>query len=369
MEHESLFNRDWAGIVRRLGGADGLEAGARQTRALVRARTIKSATDLLRMLLAYCLGDRGLRSTTAWAASVGLVDISNVSLLHRLRHSGDWLAMLVGQVLAEAAPQSVGGRLIRIIDGTTVPKPGPAGGRNQLWRIHAAFDLPTERFGAFELTEETGGETLDRITAVKGEIRLADRAFMQPDRMAAILDAGADFVIRAGWRGAGWLTGHGKPFDLIAALGGATKRGLIDSPIWLRRKSAAPLGLRLVAIRKPPEAAASARKTAARESQRGGHSLSPETLVAADWVILITSLAQADFPAQDVFTLYRLRWRIELAFKRLKSLIGLKGPPGTDTRSARPYILAHLLMILLLEPLVDEFEDSPRLPTALGHAA
>jgi hypothetical protein len=50
--------------------------------------------------------------------------------------------------------------------------------------------------------------------------------------------------------------------------------------------------------------------------------------------------------------LEKLRW--------LKSLIGLKGPPGTDERSAKPYLLAHLLMILLLEPLVDELEDSPR---------
>jgi hypothetical protein len=44
----------------------------------------------------------------------------------------------------------------------------------------------------------------------------------------------------------------------------------------------------------------------------------------------------------------------------LKSLIGLKGPPGADERSARPYVLAHLLIILLLEPLVDGLEDSPR---------
>jgi IS4 transposase len=32
---------------------------------------------------------------------------------------------------------------------------------------------------------------------------------------------------------------------------------------------------------------------------------------------------------------YRLRWRIELAFKRLKSLIGLEGPPGKDPRPAK----------------------------------
>ncbi len=76
--------------------------------------------------------------------------------------------------------------------------------------------------------------------------------------------------------------------------------------------------------------------------------------------MLITSLGPAEFSAQEVLSLYRLRWRIELGFKRLKSLIGLHGPPGTDERSARPWLLAHLLMILLLEPLVDELEDSPR---------
>ena len=65
----------------------------------------------------------------------------------------------------------------------------------------------------------------------------------------------------------------------------------------------------------------------------------------------MTSLTPEDFPASDVVALYRLRWRIELAFKRLKSLIGLKGPPGADERSAKPYLLAHLLVILLLEPL------------------
>jgi IS4 transposase len=69
--------------------------------------------------------------------------------------------------------------------------------------------------------------------------------------------------------------------------------------------------------------------------------------------------AEHEIYTQDVLALYRLRWRVELAFKRLKSVIRLKGPPGKDPRSARAFILAHLLMILLLEPLVDAFEDSP----------
>jgi hypothetical protein len=365
MRHESLVNEDWTNVVARLGGTETLEITARQTKAFLRPREITNAVDLLRLILAYCLGERGLRSTAAWATSVGLVDISNVALLYRLRQCGDWFAMLVGQMLAEAAPQASRGRLIRIIDATTVPKKGPdARKNNELWRIHSAFDLPQERFGHFELTDQQAGETLDRIPVIAGEIRLADRAYLQPGRMATLLEAGADFVIRAGWKSARWLDGEGNEFNLVAELRKAAERGLIDRPIWIKRKRGAPLALRLVAVKKPTQAAAASRRKARRDAQRGGHQLSKKTLDAADWVIVVTSLKRKDFATADVLALYRLRWRIELGFKRLKSLIGLKGPPGTDERSARPHVLAHLLTILLLEPLIDELEVSPRLAEA-----
>jgi DDE family transposase len=365
MRHESLVNEDWTNVVARLGGAERLADTARETKAFLRPREITNAVDLLRLILAYCLGEWGLRSTAAWATSIGLVDISSVALLYRLRQCGDWLALLVGQALAEAAPQAGRGRMIRIIDATTVPKQGPAARKkNELWRIHSAFDLPQERFGHFELTDQQEGETLDRIPAVAGEIRLADRAYLQPDRMASLIEAGADVVIRAGWKGARWLDGKGDVFDLVAELRKAGSRGLIDRPIWIKCNRGKPLAVRLVAVRKPAQAIAASRRKVRREAQRGGHQLSKQTLDAADWVILVTSLKPTEFATADVLALYRLRWRIELGFKRLKSLIGLKGPPGTDERSARPHVLAHLLTILLLEPLVDELEDSPRLAEA-----
>jgi len=365
MTPESLMTQDWKSVVAWLGGAETLEASARETKAFLRPRVIASAVDLLRMILAYCLSHRGLRSTATWATSIGFVDISNVGLLYRLRQCGDWLAMLVGQVLAAAAPPASRGRVIRIIDGTTVPKAGAAAKQqNKLWRIHSAFDLPYERFGHFELTDQQEGETFDRIPVIKGEIRIGDRAYMQPDRIAVVLNAGADILVRTPWKGARWLDAEGKPVNLIAELRKAAATGLIDRPIWIERKSGPALALRLVAIKKPPQAAAEARRKARREAQREGYQISKSTLIAADWVILVTSLAVEEFTTADVLALYRLRWRIELGFKRLKSLIGLQGPPGIDERSARPYVLAHLLMILLLEPLIDELEDSPRLAKA-----
>ncbi len=151
---------------------------------------------------------------------------------------------------------------------------------------------------------------------------------------------------------------QGRDFDFIAAFK-AARDGLIDQQVRLDRRGGTPLELRLVATRLPAEAAAVARCKAHRAAQKRGSTPSEEALIAADWVVLVTSLSQESCSAQEVLALYRLRWRIELAFNRLKSVIGLKGPPGTDERSARAFILAHLLMILLLEPLLDGFEVSP----------
>jgi hypothetical protein len=132
---------------------------------------------------------------------------------------------------------------------------------------------------------------------------------------------------------------------LIAELCKAGARSMIDRRIWIGRKKGPALALRVVAVKKPAQAAAEAR----RKARRNAHQISKQTLAAADWVILITSLKLAEFSAADILA---------------QSLIGLKGPPGIEERSARPYVLAHLLAILLLEPFIDELEVSPRLAEA-----
>lgn len=314
---------------------------------------------LLRLVLAYCLGERGLRLTAAWAAAIGLVDISNVALLYRLRQCECWLEHLVGRLLVGRAGVVAKGRLIRIVDATTVPKAArEARQRNGVWRIHSAFDLPSERFGHFELTGEEGGERLDRAPVIKGELRIGDAAYLQPERIAAVLAGGGDVLVRVAWRNGAWINRNGSAFDFIAAFKAAAN-GRIDRSIRLVRQGAKPLHLRLVAVRLPEEAIEAARRRARRAAQKRGGTPSADALLVAEWVVLVTSLSAKACTTAEVLALYRLRWRVELAFKRLKSVIGLRPPPGSDPRSARAFILAHLLMILLLEPFLDTFEVSP----------
>jgi Transposase DDE domain len=371
MTRESLTNDAWGSMVERLGGHDHLEKEGRETGAFRRAREIACSVDCLRLVLGYCLGALGLRLTAAWAEALGIASLSNVALLKRVRKALPWLELLVARQIGARSQGPPGihaahGRLVRLVDGTAVAKKGlKEQGSGGLWRVHAVLDLPTERFSAFDLTDEKVGEQFDRAAVVAGEIRIADRYYLQPARIANVLAAGGDIIVRARWNAAPWLDADGGRLDLIEVLKKARGRGLLDRPIWIARDEAPPIALRLVAIRKPKEARHQAIAAARRKAQKNGVIIKPQTLIAAEWLILVTSLPKETFALRDIGALYRLRWRIEIAFKHLKSGTGLTRPPAGTAEMAKAYVLSHLLLILLTEPLMAEYlGDSPRLEAA-----
>lgn len=383
MAHENLTTSQWDRTVERLGGAALLEREARETLAFQRPREVKSGVDLLRLVLAYCLGLTGLRLTAAWAEGIGLASLSNVALLGRLRNCSAWLEGIVARLLVDAQQASGAraarpdarpdaGRPIRLIDATVVCKAGRKARENgRVWRIHAGFDLPfagqPERFSAFELTDEKEAERIERLAVVAGEIRIGDAVHCKADGLAQVIAAGADVVVRASWQSARWLDEDGEPLDLVLALVRAqngTEGGVIDRPVRLARKGGEPVALRLVAVKMPKDKAVQSVRAARKEAKSDGRQIQPGTLIAAEWVILVTSLGLSDYPAAKVLELYRLRWRIEIAFKRLKSVVGLESPPGECPQTAKAWVLCHLIAVLLTEARLSAFGVSPRRGTA-----
>ena len=375
MAHADLLDRDWSLAVEQLGGAALLEAEAREARAFERPREIKCAVDLLRFIFAYCLGKFGLRLTAAWADGIGLASISNVALLGRLRNAVPWLERIAARLMAQhadgrslAGVVAAKGRMVRIVDATNVVKAGrterESGG---VWRIHAVYDLPTERLSAFQISDEKGAEAINRVSVVPGEIRIGDRIHCRVEDLADVTAQGGDIIVRSSWRAARWIDESGQSFDLIRELQADTT-GLIDRPISLARDKAQPLPMRLVAIRIPKDKAMKAVAGARANSKSKGNKLNPKTLVAAEWMIIVTSLTPAEFSAEEVLELYRLRWRIEIAFKRMKSLTGLRPPPGKCPQVAKVWVLCHLIAVLLTEAQLSAIGDSPRRVPAHGPA-
>src|SRR5258707_69484 len=202
MTHESLVDDGWPETIELLGGEQVIAESARDTRAFMRPRGIRSASDLLRLTLAYSLGKVGMRAIVAWAVARGIADISDVALLGRLRNTGPWLQKLICRLLKSE-------------------------------------------------------EALD-------------------------------------------LIGHLKN----------SKDEIIECPVWLGCRTGQPLKMRLIALRKSDAAANETRRKLNKEAKAKGRQVREETLIAAGFVILVTSLPQDEFSPDAILKLYRMRCRI-----------------------------------------------------------
>ncbi len=89
------------------------------------------------------------------------------------------------------------------------------------------------------------------------------------------------------------------------------------------------------------------------------------TIQSAGYLMVLTSLPD-DVGLDEVLAAYRVRWQVELAFKHMKSQLGLDRLPAKSRTLARSWLLAHLILALLIDDLTQEILES--LPSAARHA-
>ena len=360
MEAAQLDSPAFAAIAARLPAALDLDMLAREHGALVRRRQIKSGRDLLHLALAYSGGTLSLRGTAAWAEVSGLAQLSDVAVLERLRGSSEFLRAVVGALLAErreAVLPSGPARRVRIVDATTLRGPG-----GSEWRLHVDYDLAGQRLIGVELSEGRASERFGRFRFAPGDIALGDRIYAQGGDLQDITAAGADFLVRMGWNALRLRNADASKFDLFAALRQIAPGAHAEAVVWIQpgRAKRDLMPVRLIMARHPGGAAVERnRRRARRQSAVHRKQIQPETLVAAEYMLLVTSLDAASFPAADVLALYRLRWQVEIALKRRKSLMGFDALPAKDPELARSWIYAKLIAALLTEDLVRMVLDSP----------
>jgi len=362
MEIRSDILDHWPEVRSRLPADFDLEATARSRGAFTRAREVKNAEMLLRLALAYGGCGMSLRETCAWAGAAGIANLSNPSLIDRLVKAAPWLGDIVTALIAEQAKVPAGrwaGYRLRALDGTSICQPGAD---RTTWRLHVGYDLATGQVDQLELTDVHGAENLQRLTYVPGDIVLGDRYYAKPRDLRPVIDAGADFIVRTGWNSLRLLQPDGEPLDLFAVLAAqAEQEGEVQVRIHEGTTGAPPpepLILRLVIRRKDPEQAEAEQKRLLKDAKKRGKQPDPRSLEAAKYILILTSLPADTFSTADVLTLYRFRWQIELAFKRMKSLAGLDGLPAKKPELAQAWIYAKLIAVLMAEQIAGQVPES-----------
>ena len=174
--------------------------------------------------------------------------------------------------------------------------------------------------------------------------------------MRATRDSGADLLVRLTWNSLNLRDDAGKPINWLDIFARTDAAGRLDMAVTVHKPRGRfePLPLRLVVTPKPTDIAERARDVAQNNSRKNQHNVDNRTLKAAGYLILITSLAANQFPPETLVSLYRVRWQIELAFKRLKSILRLDRLPAKDVGLAKAWIAAHLLLALLIDDVAAE---------------
>ena len=109
---------------------------------------------------------------------------------------------------------------------------------------------------------------------------------------------------------------------------------------------------RFCAVRKSAEAIKLAEKRLKQTASRKGREIRPETWEYVKYVMVFTTFSPRRFTAVEILQWYRVRWQVELVFKRLKSLAQLGHLPKSDAQSARAWLYGKLFVVLLTEQLL-----------------
>jgi Transposase DDE domain len=338
-----------------------LEALARQTKAFQRRRGMRSGTDVLRLALAWGPGAHSLQRVAAWAGERDIATLTDEALIQRLHGAGRFLEAVASQLLMRVGEAPCWhGRVLRIADSSSLSKQASKGTD---WRVHGVYDLGLGGFSHLELTDSHGGEALDRGKPVAGEIRIADRGYANAQawqRFCEKSEGQVDYIVRMRWNTVRLVDEAGELFDLIKWLQGLPpKTETHETAVCVRSgKHQTPVPIRLVVRRNTPEAIEAAHRRLRQQASRQQTTLDERSLIAAGFLVLATSLPAVAFPAADVLAAYRLRWQIELAFKRLKSLLHIDKIRTKTEAGTRCWLYAHLIVALLCDDLSQDFLES-----------
>lgn len=344
----AFLPRDWQDKAKSLG-------------ALRRCRKVPDARALLRILLIHLGEGCSLRETALRARQGGIADVSDVAIMDRLRQTEEWFRWMNSELMAQwvvRQPQAIFGDRwkVRIADGTEVTEPGPTG---STWRIHYVIGLPSLRCSSVEVTDSEGrghGETLARFAVSAGDLLLGDRAYGTARGIDHVVQGGGDVILRFGWNNLPLWRTQNKDFDLFAHLRRLHGTAIGDWPAFVQYEKRLIPG-RVCAVRKSRQAAEESQRRVRRKAQKNGSQILPQTLEAAEYAFVFTTVSASELAPTHVLEFYRGRWQVELVFKRLKSLMSLGHLRKTDERSARAWIHGKLFVAFIVEALLRQGES------------
>lgn len=319
---------------------------AREFKAFVRAKKVKTPEQLLRVVFLYCGLDKPLREVAGTFTAL-YESITDQAVAERLRACGPWVQAMLRRMLplSPVGTLPAGARFV-VIDGSSIQAPGATGTDH---RLHIAMDLVSLQFVEVLVSDVHTGETLKNFPWAPGDVVVADRGYAHCQGMSAAVKQGAEIIVRLNPFSVVLSDAAGAPLELCATLKRQHTETLRTLAVTLRATGGQHEVRGWVhAYRLNAEQANRARHKCRQGHKKGAPKA--ESLFLAGWVLVFTTLAPAVLSAQTIMALYRCRWQVEIAIKRWKSVLDVDALRAkANSPLAEVWLHGKLLYALMLE--------------------
>ena len=209
----------------------------------------------------------------------------------------------------------------------------------------------------YKITDEKTGETLKNFEIRKKDLIIADHAYATITGMEYCLENGGDFILRIRNKAFNLYNAEREQVflkDWLKTLDG----GASCAMFYYRDSQKNYKNVRICALPKTEEEIKKEEKRLKKKEGKKQIKISDDTKFSHRYTFVATSLPKT-FTAEDILAIYRLRWQVEMVFKRYKSILGAGSVPVKTKEAAEAWINGKMMLALLIEKLISSADFPP----------
>lgn len=327
-----------------------LDELAEQTGALRRKRGIHSAVDLLKVLFLYACSNLSFRILAVAACALGISNVSDTAWRKHFSKAVPFLHEILHRMLSDLfAPADTLAQRVKnvlLVDASIIRQQGAA---QEQQRIHLCYSLNQNRMQQIKVTDHHTAESLSHFSMGKGDIVMADAGYGTAKNYIYAQEQQADVILRITPKTFCLYEADGEKISLVSLLKKAEEQnlGMVDVFGFCKYKNKTGF-VRVIAQKLPKGQAEKARKRKRRKSSKNQWRLTEDTLFCAGYVVVITSLG-TEYSGEEILSLYRSRWQVELLFKRFKQSFSITAAKAGNTSYAEALVLLWLITWIIAE--------------------
>lgn len=329
--------------------------------AITRKRGVSSPADLMMLAIFHLQNGCSLVEISEVARITKLGRMSDVAFMNRFEKCGKWFKSINEKLASDSLidyqkPSWLERKTVVAMDASDVSEKGRSG---RIYRLHFMLDIFKMASLEYKITDAQAGESICNFTLKPGFLVMGDRAYASIKSIEYCHKSGAEYIFRLRKNSFTVRNEHNEKIDLTAVLERLDADEHVDLLAYATNLSGDTVPVRICAKRKTPEAISQTQKKLRRKESKDQRIISEDTKTFNEYIVVVTNL-DSTISAEQVLETYRLRWQVEIYFKRLKSILNFGELPKRRADSIVAWLNGKMMVALLIEALIAKASFSPQ---------